>query len=368
MHLPTLFPPGFAVGRRLMLTTWLVASLASCSTGSTDVSPYPEADAQNIDGQELAGATAVLSQIDGMRGFLVARNGILVLEEYFNGIGPESVMDVRSVTKSFTSALMGIAIDRGFIESTDDTLGEYLVPGVAHHLDPQKAAISIHHLLTMSGGFEWRQGRLGSDFTDWYLSDDHVQYVLDKPMVAAPGATFAYSDGMAHLVSVILTEATGQNADEFAAEHLFAPLGIPGRAWLRGNRGYHFGGVRLQVSLRDMWKFGDLYLNHGILGGTQIVPEAWVQRSTQTYLNTNGYSPFGPEYGYFWWIGEGAPYDFYFANGYGGQFIVVVPEANMVVVTQCQPSGFTRDEAEMHWYTILSTVVERVIPAATRPR
>jgi len=368
MHPPNLFPPGFAIGRRSVLTTWLVACLVSCSTGSTEVSPYPEADAQNIDGRDLADATAVLSQIDGMRGFLVARNGVIVLEEYFNAIGPDSVMDVRSVTKSFTSALMGIAIERGFIESTDDTLGELFVPGVAPHLDPEKAAISIHNLLTMSGGFQWRQGRLGSDFADWYLSDDHVQFVLDKPMVAAPGTIFAYSDGMAHLVSVVITEATGQNADEFAAEHLFAPLGIAERTWLRGNRGYNFGGVRLQVSLRDMWKFGELYLNHGIRGGTQIVPEAWVQRSTQTYLNTNGFSPFGPEYGYFWWIGEGAPYDFYFANGYGGQFIVVVPETNMVIVTQCQPSGFTRDEAEMHWYTILSTVVEQVIPAAAMPR
>ncbi len=350
--------------QRVVLATCLSFFLASCSTEPTDTSPYPVADAQNVDGWELADAAVLLSQVDGMRGFLVARNGVLVLEEYFNAIGPDSTMDVRSVTKSFTSALIGIAITKGFIESTDDTLGEYLVPGVVDHLDPDKAAISIHHLLTMSAGLEWRQGRLGSDFTNWYLSDDHVQFVLDKPLVAVSGTTFAYSDGMAHLLSVVLTEATGRNADEFAAEHLFAPLGIDERTWLRGNRGYNFGGVRLQISLPDMWKFGELYLNHGRIGGNPIVPELWVQRSTQAYLSTDGYSPFGPEYGYLWWIGEGAPYEFYFANGYGGQFIVVVPATRMVIVTQCQPSGFTRDEAEMHWYTILRTVVERVIPAA----
>ncbi|UCC81948.1 MAG: serine hydrolase [Gemmatimonadota bacterium] len=346
------------------LATILSVCLAACAGEPSEPSPYPDADAQNVDGWALANATAVLSQVDGMRGFLVTRNGVVILEEYFGNIGPDSTLDVRSVTKSFTSALIGIAIARGFIESTDATLAQYLVPDVVPSLEPDKAAISIHHLLTMSAGFEWQQGRLGPDFTNWYTSDDHIQYVLDKPLITEPGTTFAYSDGMAHLLSVILTEATGQNADEFAADHLFAPLGIGERTWLRGNRGYNFGGVRLHITLRDMWKFGELYRNGGRVGATEIVPAGWVQRSTQAYLSTGGYSPFGPQYGYLWWIGEGAPYEFYFANGYGGQFIVVVPATEMVVVTQCQPSGFTRQEADEHWYITLSTVVERVIPAA----
>ncbi|UCG85002.1 MAG: serine hydrolase [Gemmatimonadota bacterium] len=364
MHPLWRFPLHYTLLQPVVLAICVGACLASCSTDPTETSPYPEADAQDVDGWELAEATSLLSQVDGMRGWLVARNGVLVLEEYFNAIGPDSTMDVRSVTKSFTSALIGIAIDRGLISSTDDTLGMYLIPDVVDVLDPDKAAISIHHLLTMSAGFQWQQGRLGSDFADWYLSNDHVQFVLDKPMIATPGTTFAYSDGMAHLLSVVLTEATGRNADEFAAEHLFAPLGIAERTWLRGNRGYNFGGVRLQLSLRDMWMFGELYLNQGRAGVTRVVSEAWVQRSTQAHLATDGYSPFGPEYGYLWWIGEGAPHEFYFANGYGGQFIVVVPATRMVIVTQCQPSGFTRDEADGHWYTVLSTVVERAIPAA----
>jgi CubicO group peptidase (beta-lactamase class C family) len=346
----------------------LVAVLSSCSGNPSEPIPYPEADAQNVDVWELVEATERLSRIDGARGFLVARNGILILEEYFNGIGPDSVMDVRSVTKSFTSALLGIAIAQGFIKSTDDTLGAYLVPGVVESLEPEKAAISVYQLLTMSAGFQWAQGRHGPDFGDWYLSDDHVQHVLDKPLVTTPGTTFAYSDGMAHLASVVLTEATGRKADEFAAEELFSPTGIPERTWLRGNRGYNFGGVRLHLSLRDMWRFGELYLNHGRVGTTQVVPESWIEESTRSHLSTDGYSPFGPGYGYFWWIGEGAPYDFFFANGYGGQFIVIVPETRMVVVTQCQPSGYTRAEGDQHWYETLSTVVEVVIPAArTRP-
>jgi CubicO group peptidase (beta-lactamase class C family) len=299
-----------------------------------------------------------------MRGLLVARNGVVVLEEYFNGVGPDSTMGVRSVTKSLTSALIGIAIEQGYISGTEDTLGEYLIPAVVDSLPAAKAAITIHQLLTMSAGFEWGQGRRGPDFGNWYLSADHVQYVLDKPMVDAPGARFAYGDGMAHLLSVILTEATGLNADEFAAEHLFDPTGIGERTWLRGNRGYNFGGVRLHLSLRHMWTFGELYLNGGLANGRQVVPAEWIERSTRSHISTDGYSPFGPEYGYLWWIGEGAPHEFYFANGYGGQFVVIVPEKRMVVTTQCQPSGYSRDEAEMHWYQVLNTVVEQIIPAA----
>lgn len=347
------------------LAVWIFA--AACNE-PTEPIPYPRADEQNIDVWELVAATEVLSQVDGMRGFLVARNGVIVLEEYFGSIEPDSVLDVRSVTKSYTSALVGIAIGQGSIQSTDDTLAQYLVPDVVASLDSAKAAITLHELLTMSAGFEWAQGRTGLDFGHWYVSDDHVQYVLDKPLITEPGTTFAYSDGMAHLVSVILTEATGMNADEFADQYLFAPLGLGPHLWLRGNRGYNFGGVRLHLTLRDMWTFGELYLNGGRRGTTQIVPAEWVQRSTQSYIGTDGHSPFGPAYGYFWWIGEGAPYEFYFANGYGGQFIVVVPDAQLVVVTQCQPNGFTRNEADLHWYTILSTVVGTVLPAAKQTR
>ena len=106
--------------KQQLFAGWLAVCLASCATEPTDTSPYPEADAHGIDGWELAEATDRLSQVDGMRGFLVARNGVIVLEEYFNAIGPDSTMGVRSVTKSFTSALIGIAIAEGFIDSTDD--------------------------------------------------------------------------------------------------------------------------------------------------------------------------------------------------------------------------------------------------------
>jgi CubicO group peptidase (beta-lactamase class C family) len=352
--------------------TWLLSQAAvaaicatvlwSCADSGAVTAPYPEAENQNLDGQALLAATARMSGVDGMRGFLVARNGVLVVEEYFNGVGPGHVSDIFSVTKSVTSSLIGIAIAEGFIEDTEETLADHLLPGVVGSLEPGKAAITIGDLLQMAGGFEWAQGVRGPDFGLWWSSNDHVQFVLDRPLVDPPGSRFSYSDGMAHLLSVILTEATGSTANAFAAEHLFGPLGIGPRTWLSGNRGYNFGGVRLHLTLRDMWAFGELYLNGGSVSGRQVVPADWVTRSTVRQIATDGLTPFGPEYGYLWWIGSGAPYDFYFANGYGGQFIVVVPEARLVVVTQCD--AVSQSISNARWYEILSTIVQQVIPAA----
>jgi len=297
-----------------------------------------------------------------MRGFLVSRNGVLVVEEYFNGVGRNDVSDVFSVTKSVTSSLIGLAIEEGLLGSTEETLADHLVPAVVGSLAPEKAAITVSDLLQMAGGFEWAQGVRGPDFGLWWSSTDHVQFVLDRPLVDAPGTRFSYSDGMAHLLSVILTEATGSHADAFAEEHLFAPLGIGPRTWPTGNRGYNYGGVRLHLTLRDMWAFGELYLNRGSAGGRQVIPSDWIDRSTVRQIDTDGLTPFGPEYGYLWWIGTGAPYDFYFANGYGGQFIVVVPEVRLVVVTQCD--AVSSQISNARWYEILSTIVQQVIPAA----
>jgi len=337
--------------------------LWSCADSGAVTAPYPEAEKQNLDGQALLAATGRLSRVDGMRGFLVARNGVLVVEEYFNGVGRSDVSDVFSVTKSVTSSLIGIAIAEGFLEDTDETLADHLVPGVVGSLEPDKAAITIGDLLQMAGGFEWAQGVRGPDFGLWWFSSDHVQFVLDRPLVDAPGSRFSYSDGMAHLLSVILTEATGSSANAFAEQRLFEPLGIGPRTWLTGSRGYNFGGVRLHLTLRDMWAFGELYLNGGSVAGRQVVPADWVNRSTAHQIATDGLTPFGPDYGYLWWIGAGAPYSFYFANGYGGQFIVVVPEARLVVVTQCDAVS-SQSVSGARWYEILSTIVQQVIPAA----
>ncbi len=343
----------------------LALAASTCADDSTGPSPYPAAEQQHVNGFALAEAADQLSQVVGMRSFLVARNGALVAEEYFNGTDPSDVHDVRSVTKSVTSALIGIAIDEGFIQGIDETLADYLPGPVLQSLDPAKGAIRVEHLLSMTAGFEWHQMGDGPDFNLWVQADDQIQFVLDRPLVHEPGTHFTYSDGVAHLLSVILTEATGMKAVEFAEQYLFEPLGIGRRSWIERSGGYNSGGVGLQLTPRDMLAFGTLFLNRGVRDGRQIVPAAWVWASRWPHvfvtMSPDGV-PFSPAYGYLWWVGAGSEHPFYFANGYGGQFIVVVPETAMVVVTTCDWYGV--EGADEHWYEILRTIVQTVIPAA----
>jgi CubicO group peptidase (beta-lactamase class C family) len=225
--------------------------------------------------QALAGAFAAAGRVEGMRGLAVARDGELLAQRYYNGSGPYVVHDVRSVTKSVVSILIGIAIDRGLIESVDQTLADYL-GGVVDSLDAAKGSITIRNLLTMSAGHRW-QG-LGSvhEWGDWMNAPDQITYVLEKPLVDAPGTRFNYSDGSAHLLSVILTEATGMRAVDFAAEHLFEPLGIGPRFWLTDNRGYSLGAAGIRLTPLDMLAIGALYLDGGVARGQRVVSEEWV--------------------------------------------------------------------------------------------
>jgi CubicO group peptidase (beta-lactamase class C family) len=299
-----------------------------------------------------------------MKCLLVARNGVLVSEEYFQEEdGPESQHDVRSVTKSLTSALIGIAIEEGFIENVDQTLADFLVGSVVDSLDEAKGQITIRQLLTMTCGLEWFEIGAYSEYNDWITAPDQIEYILNKPMVTTPGMVFNYSDGAAHLVSVILTEATGMNALEFAEQYLFAPLDISGRPWRTDNRGYNLGGVALEITPRDMLKFGTLYLQNGVYEGVQVIPAAWVSASTESHISTNNAVPFGPNYGYYWWIGRAYSHDYYFANGYGGQFLVVVPDWNLVVVATGNWRGIGRDQAGEQWYNIISVIMNNVLGA-----
>lgn len=171
--------------------------LSTCDKSPVkEESPYPLAEAQNIDGHKLAEAYAQARQIGGMKCLLVARNGVLVSEEYFHEEdGPESLHDVRSVTKSVTSALIGIAIREGFIENVDQTLAEYLVGSVVDSLEEAKGQITIRQLLTMTCGLEWFEIGSYSEYGNWITSPDQIEYILNKPMVTTPGTVFNYSDG-----------------------------------------------------------------------------------------------------------------------------------------------------------------------------
>jgi CubicO group peptidase (beta-lactamase class C family) len=209
---------------------------------------------------------------------------------------------------------------------------------------------------------EWYEIGNYSEFNEWVSSPDQINYILAKPFVTVPGTYFNYSDGAAHLSSVILEEAARMSIVDFANQYLFGQLGLGQKSWLADNRGYNFGGAGLHITPRDMIKFGRLYLNKGIYNGQQIIPENWIDESTAIHIPTNNAVPYGPNYGYYWWmINECGHYIFY-AMGYGGQFIFCVPDLNLVTAATCNWQN-TGGQADEYWYTIISLFMNNIIPA-----
>jgi CubicO group peptidase (beta-lactamase class C family) len=294
-----------------------------------------------------------------VHGILIIKDRKLVFEEYFPGYdygpgnagwrGPylyfnkDTLHCLHSATKSFTSAMLGIAIDKGFLPDENERMFSYF-PEYSHLWDAQKDKITLKHLLTMTSGLEWNEGDIPltdeqNDLIRLIRSSDPIGYILGKPVVSEPGTTYYYSGGDTNLVGAVIHKTTGLNVDLLSREHLFAHLGITNFSWLyfpyNNNVVYCSGDIYMRP--RDMAKFGQLFLDGGVWDGERIISEEWVLRSTSQHFtfdqawNADGY-------GYQWWI-----FDYYVsssnqyvhsysARGWGGQDIIVLPQLNTVVV------------------------------------
>lgn len=273
----------------------------------------------------------VLEAADGMprlRSLLVDHDGETVVEKYFNGARPGDSANVKSVSKSIMSALVGLAIARGHIEGLDQPIADYYGNLLENADDPRKRRITVGNLLSMQAGLETTSFY---NYGAWVLSSDWVRFALEQPMRAAPGTRLLYSTGNSHLLSGIVTRATGRSSLAFAREALANPLGIEIAAWDRDPAGIYFGGNNMAFTPRAMLAFGRLYLNGGRHEGRQILPEEWVELSTKPRVESSRER--GRYYGYGWWVRLMAGFETPYAWGYGGQFIVLVPELDLVVVT-----------------------------------
>jgi CubicO group peptidase (beta-lactamase class C family) len=288
---------------------------------------------------------------------VVVRHGAIVFEEYRNGYDPLKTHHLQSVTKSFSSMLIGIAIHEGLIEGVDEKLVDLFPGHTLANMDARKQRMTLEHLLTMSDGMDWHE--LDYPYTDMrntlgqmWVSRDAVQHVLDRPMAREPGETWAYNSGTSILLGGIIEERTGQGAPSFAREHLFDPLGIGTISWARttGNH-YHTDGG-LYMTPRDMARFGYLMLHNGTWDGKEIVSADWVSRSSTAHYQTSG----GYGYGYQWWILPGGIG--YVARGHYEQAIYVLPEADMVVV-------FTADIPDDDPYRVDGLLYRFILPACT---
>jgi WD40 repeat protein len=301
---------------------------------------------------------------NNLHSFLVFRHNTLIYEEYYNATAfqynQESKHPIFSVTKSFISALIGIAIEEGFIQSTDQFVMDFFPEYTFNNLDQRKEAITLYHLLTMTTGLPWDDD---IDFVPLLQSSDPVQYVLDKAMVYEPGQVFNYNTGASHMLSRIIQKTTGRPTLEYAIENLFTPLGIERNdiVWQTDPQGCAYGGHGLYLTPRNMAKLGHLYLNNGTWDGQQIVPKDWVEASTTNHiagLRVDS-SEHPAAYGYQWWIYPGDLKEGYTGVGYNGQFVYVIPKQDIVFVTT---SGSWRQPS-----TIASYVAQAIItqPKAT---
>jgi CubicO group peptidase (beta-lactamase class C family) len=283
-----------------------------------------------------------------LHSLLVIRNGYLVSETYFGPYQQDTRHESYSCTKSFVSTLIGIAVDKAYIDRTDHQIVDFFSERTFANLDKQKEGMTLEDVLTMRSGLDWQEG--DPAYRAMYQSPDWVKFVLDKPMALPPGSRFNYCSGCSHLLSAILQQTTGMNTRDLAERYLFKPLGISNVKWDTDAAGIPIGGWGLQLTPRDMAKLGYLYLRDGQWDGQQIVSAKWVENATQKHAETEG----DLGYGYQWWTYPSLAA--YAALGRNGQMIFVIPGSDLVIVTT----------AEMDSHDEIFQLIEQYILPAVR--
>jgi CubicO group peptidase (beta-lactamase class C family) len=270
-----------------------------------------------------------------IRSCLVIRRGHLVLESYKNQKVATQPQNIHSVTKSIVSALVGICLEQGLIPSLETPISEFFPAMAGKGIDPRSRSITVDHLLTMTPGYHWPEFGEWQAFTPMFYAPNWVRFVLERPMEYEPGERMNYNTGATHLLTAIVQRVTGMKAAAFAERHLFKPLGITEYRWHEDAQGINNGGSGMALTPMDMAKFGYLYLQLGRWGEKQLVPAEWVRSSTAPRYMT--YEGIG-HYGQHWWVDAIDPSRpltpenrYHFALGFGGQYIIVVPAADLVV-------------------------------------
>jgi CubicO group peptidase (beta-lactamase class C family) len=293
-------------------------------------------ESQGLDSAVLADALDyVRARRIPVHSFLVVRNGVMILEAYFFPYRGREVHDVASVTKSVTSAAVGIAIDKGLIKSVDEKV--LSVIAASSRSDPRKERLTIRHLLTMTSGFDCDTEGGEKALAAMRRSDDWAAFALALPMRADPGSQYAYCSCNNHLLSTLMTTVAGESLLQFADRNLFQAIGIKKVIWPQDPNGRTHGWGDLHLHPRDMARFGFVYLNRGKWRDAHVVPETWVRESGRASVTVRS----GVGYGYSWWINTARP-PIFEAVGRGGQRISILPTENMVVVFT--GGGFDTDQ------------------------
>jgi CubicO group peptidase (beta-lactamase class C family) len=299
---------------------------------------------QGLDSNKINNLYNEANSLDNLYSLLVIKNGYLISEKYFNGKTVTDASATASVTKSITSALAGIALNEGFIKSTDQKLTEFFPELDWESTDSRKSEITLQQLLQMRSGYPWEEsdGYLNKLFT----TSAWIPFLIQFPLMHDPGTQFGYSNLTAHIMGIIIARSAKTSLKSFALEYLFDYLDVTIPNWPVDAYGYYFGMGDMYLRPRHMAKFGQLYLNHGNWNNKQVIQSEWITRSLQIYSPTTYSSDIHTHihqlgYGFLWWSGISGNYHYNFAWGHGGQMIVIIQGLNMVIVTTAAPQpGF----------------------------
>lgn len=328
---------------RLVCLLWLTVWLCFSANAQTAPFDWPTAtpESQGVDSAQLAAALEQLRPPrQNIHSLLIVRNGYLIAEAYFFPYEGKQPHDLASVTKSLTGTLIGLAIAQGKIKSAQEPMLSFFKGRKFANPDPRKEKITLEHLLTMSSGLDCA-GRGEPALWGMLSASDNVQYMLDRPVIAEPGSTYGYCSGGMHLLSAILTQATGMKAEAFAQQYLFAPLGIRQVKWPADPQGINHGFGNLHLLPRDLAKLGLLFLNQGKWQGRQIVPAEWLKDATRAHIKTGGAGT--SDYGYGWRVPPPGNLVAFEASGRGGQQLSVLPSKKTVIVLN--GGGYSTGEA-----------------------
>ena len=317
-----------------------------------------QAATQWIDATRMDETREIARGIEQLHSLTVAVKGERPIAEAFRGPGLAAPVNVKSVSKTLLSTLVLIAIDKGILSGTRQRVLPLLGPLAPRRMSPQVADITLDHLMSMRSGLVRTSG---AAYGDWVASDDWIGYILSQPVVARPGTRMSYSTGDYHILSAALTRATGRSTYELAAEWLGDPLGVVLPPWTRDPNGIFMGGNNMNMSPEGMVRFGEMALSGGHYAGTQVVSKemllaAWTPRAR---------SPFsGHQYGYGWFQTLMAGRRVYYARGYGGQMIYVVPQLDTVIAVTSDPTLPARYSG--HGGVLNRLVSEHILPAIGR--
>jgi CubicO group peptidase (beta-lactamase class C family) len=323
----------------LILSTLVGCGPSTADLAAVDYTPLTRDDwqvstpaEQGLDPELVAKLYYNASELETIYSLLVVKNGHLIAEKYFHK-GTVGRKDNRqSVTKSYVSALVGIALDQGCLSSVDQKMIAFFPELAGQIKDPRKKQITIRDMLQMRAGYPWEE----SDPALWEAlwAGDYLPLIVHFPLVSDPGTEFHYSNLTSDWLGMIVARACDTDLKSFAEEHLFSPLDVKVGDWTRDRDGYYIGHGEIHFTARDMAKFGLLYLNDGEYKGNQVVSADWVHDSLQTYSEdawiTKKVGRYFRDigYGYQWWSARAGKHHINLAWGHGGQLIVLVKERN----------------------------------------